>query len=109
MSFPFTTTNLLEPTEEEIKVLITIAMQNGLIIQQLQLMVALRQKQIEKEEEREKGKWLKEREAKEEEEKQEKLRKEEVQSIKGWTEEESQKYVERFRGYRGDTRCRKCG
>jgi len=37
------------------------------------------------------------------------LREEEVRTMRGWTEEESQRYVERFRGYRGDTRCRKCG
>jgi len=29
--------------------------------------------------------------------------------IRTWSEEESWRYVERFRGYRGDTRCRKCG
>ena len=29
--------------------------------------------------------------------------------MKGWNKEESQKYMERFRGYRGDTRCKKCG
>ena len=29
--------------------------------------------------------------------------------IKGWTKDKSQRYVEKFRGYRGDTRCRKCG
>jgi len=25
-----------------------------------------------------------------------------------WSKEESRQYVERFRGYRGDKRCRKC-
>jgi len=53
MSFPFTTTSLPEPTEEEIKSLMAVIMQNGLMIQQLQLMVALRQKEIEEEESRE--------------------------------------------------------
>ena len=43
-----------------------------------------------------------------EEEKQKKLREEEVRTMSTWSEEESQQYVERFRGYRGDTRCRKC-
>jgi len=41
MSLPFNTINLPEPTEEELKALIAVAMQNGLIIQQLQLMVVL--------------------------------------------------------------------
>jgi len=41
MSLPFNTTNLLEPTEEEMKALMSTVMQNGLMIQQLQLMVAL--------------------------------------------------------------------
>jgi len=89
MSFPFTTTNLPEATEEEMKTLIAIVMQNGLMIQQLQLMVALSQKKIEEEEEREEGKWLKEKEVKEEKEKLEKLRGKEVQSMRGWTEDES--------------------
>jgi len=35
--------------------------------------------------------------------------KEEVRIIRTWSEEESQQYVERFRGYRGDMRYRKCG
>ena len=29
--------------------------------------------------------------------------------MRNWSEEESQQYVERFRGYRGNTRCRECG
>jgi len=53
MSLPFTTTNLPEPTEEEMKSLMAVVMQNSLMIQQLQLMVALRQKEIEEEENRE--------------------------------------------------------
>ena len=36
------------------------------------------------------------------------MREEEVRTMKGWTEEESQQYVEKFRGYRGDRRCKKC-
>jgi len=49
----FTTANLPEPTEEEMKTLMAVVMQNGLMIQQLQLMVALQQKEIEEEEQRE--------------------------------------------------------
>ena len=52
MSLPFDTTTLPEPTEEEMKVLMAVVMQNGLMIQQLQLMVALKQKEIEEEESR---------------------------------------------------------
>jgi len=52
MSLPFDTTNLLEPTEEEMKILMAAIMQNGLMVQQLQLMVALRQKEIDEEENR---------------------------------------------------------
>jgi len=37
------------------------------------------------------------------------MREKEIQSMKRWTEQESQEYVERFRGDRRDTRCRKCG
>jgi len=29
--------------------------------------------------------------------------------MKTWSEEESWKYMERFRGYRRDMRCRECG
>jgi len=50
MSLPFNTTVLPEPTEEEMKVLMAVVMQNGLMIQQLQLMVVLKQKEIEEEE-----------------------------------------------------------
>jgi len=46
----FDKTTLPEPTEEEMKVLMAIIMQNGLMIQQLQLMVVLKQKEIEEEE-----------------------------------------------------------
>jgi len=46
MSLPFNTTNLPEPTEEEMKILMAAIMQNGLMVQQLQLAVALRQKEI---------------------------------------------------------------
>jgi len=52
MSLPFNTANLPEPTEEEMKALMAIVMQNGLMIQQLQLMVVLKQKEIKKEENR---------------------------------------------------------
>jgi len=61
MSLSFDTTTLPEPTEEEMKILMATVMQNGLMIQQLQLMVALKQKEIEEEE----SKRLREREEKE--------------------------------------------
>jgi len=109
MSFPFTTTNLPEPTKEEIKTLMAVVMQNSLMIQQLQLMVALKQKEIEEEELREQSRRQRERDAKEEEEKQNKLKEEEVRVMKTWSEEESWQYVERFKGYRGDRRYKKCG
>ena len=50
MSLPFGTTALPEPTEEKLKTLMAVVMQNSLMIQQLQLMVVLRQKEIEEEE-----------------------------------------------------------
>jgi len=50
MSLPFNTTALPELTEEETKTLMAAIMHNGLMIQQLQLMVALRQKEMEEEE-----------------------------------------------------------
>jgi len=53
MSFLFTTTNLPEPTEEEMKVLMAVVMKNSLMIQQLQLMVAMRAKEIKEEESKE--------------------------------------------------------
>ena len=109
MSLPFTTTNLPEPTEEEIKSLMAVVMQNGLMIQQLQLMVALRQKEIGEEENREESRRQREEEAKGEKEKQKELREEEVRIMRGWTKEESREYVERFRGHRRDKRCRKYG
>ena len=71
-------------------------------------MVAPRQKEIEEEESREESRWQKEKEAEKEEEKQDELRKEETRIMRMWSKEESQKYMEKFRGYRGDTRCRKC-
>jgi len=36
------------------------------------------------------------------------LKEEEIRTMRTWSEEESQRYVERFRGYRGDKRCKKC-
>jgi len=105
----FDTTNLPEPTEEEMKTLMAIVMKNGLVIQQLQLMVAIKQKEIEEEESREESPQQKKKEEEKEEEKQNKLREEEARIMRTWSEEESRKYVERFRGYRGDTRCKKCG
>ena len=57
-------------------------------------MVALRQKEIEKEKNREESRQQREEEAKVEEEKQKELREEEVRVMRGWTEEESQEYVE---------------
>ena len=108
MSLPFDTTTLPEPTEEELKTLMAVVMQNGLMIQQLQLMVALRQKEMKEEESREEERQQKEEEKRTEEEKQNKLREEEVRTMRTWSEEESWRYVERFRGYKGDKRCRKC-
>ena len=43
-----------------------------------------------------------------EEEKQNKLKEEEIRTMRTWSEEESWQYAERYRGYRGDKRCRKC-
>ena len=86
-----------------------VVMQNGLMIQQLQLMVVLRQKEIEEEEQREEKQRQKERDQKKEEEKQKRLKEEEVKIMRTWSKEESQQYVERFKGYRGDTRYRKYG
>jgi len=104
MSLPFNTTNLPEPTEEEMKILMAAIMQNSLMVQQLQLMVALRQKEIDEEENRKQ----REEDEKEEEEKQTKLREEEVRTMSTWSKEESRRYVEKYRGYRGDRRCKKC-
>ena len=69
-------------------------------------MVALKQKE---EKQRDKCRRQREQDEKEEEEKQNKLKEEEVRTMRTGSEEESRRYVERFRGYRGDTRCRKCG
>ena len=79
------------------------------MIQQLQLMVVLKQKEIKEEEQKEEGQRQKERDTEEKEERQNKWKEEEIGMIKTWSKEESQKYVERFREYKGDTRCRKCG
>ena len=106
MSLPFDTTTLPELTEEETKILMAAIMQNGLMIQQLQLMVALKQKE---EEQRDECRRQREQNEKEKEEKQNKLKEEEVRTMRTWSEEESQQYVEKFKGYRGDMRCRKCG
>jgi len=108
MSLPFDTTTLPEPTEEEMKVLMAVVMQNSLMIQQLQLMVALKQKEIKEEESREESRRQKEREEQVKEKRKKELREEEVRTMRGWTEEESRRYVERFRGYRRDKRCKKC-
>jgi len=109
MSLPFNTTTLPEPTEEEMKTLMAVVMQNGLMIQQLQLMVAIRQKEIDKQEDRRRKEREEEEEKRLEEERQNKLKEEEVRTMRTWSEEESRRHVEKFRGYRGDTRCRKCG
>jgi len=106
MSLPFDTTTLPELTEKETKVLMAAIMQNGLMIQQLQLMVALKQKE---EEQRKECRRQKEQKKKEEEEKQKELKVEEVRRMGTWSKEESWRYVKRFRGYRGDRRCRECG
>jgi len=85
-----------------------VVMQNGLMIQQLQLMVAMRQKEIDEQEERRRKEQEEEEEKRIEEEKQSKLKEEEVRTMSTWSEEESQQYIERFKGYRGDKRCKKC-
>jgi len=108
MSFPFSTSNLPKPIEEELKVLMAIIMQNSLMIQQLQLMVAVKQKEIEEEESREKSRQQKEKEREKEKEKQSKLREEEIRRMEEWIEQESRAYVKRYKGYQRDTRCRKC-
>jgi len=108
MSLPFNTNTLPEPTEEEIKALMAVVMQNDLMIQQLQLMVAMRQKEIDKQEDQRRKEREEEEEKRIEEEKQNKLREEEVRTMSTWSKEERQQYMERFRGYRGDKRCRKC-
>jgi len=104
MSLSFNTTALPEPTEEKMKALMAVIIQNGLMIQQLQLMVVLKQKEIEKE----KSRRQRERDKKKEEEKQNKLKEEEIRMMGTWSEEESQQYVEGFREHREDRRCRKC-
>ena len=108
MPFPFNNTTLPEPTEKELKTLMAVVMQNGLMIQQLQLMVVLKQKEMMEEKSGEEEQRQKEEEKRAEEGKQNKLKEEEVRTIRMWSEEKSQRYVERFRGYRGDKRCRKC-
>ena len=71
-------------------------------------MVALRQKEIKEEESREESQRQKEKETRVEKDKQNKLKEEEIRVMRNWSEEESWWYMERFRGYRGDIRCRKC-
>ena len=107
MLLPFTTTTLPESTEE-IKALMAIVMQNGLMIQQLQLMVVIRQKKIDEQENQRRKEREEEEKKRTEEEKQNKLKEEEVRTMSTWSKEESRQYVEKFRGYRGDKRCRKC-
>ena len=85
--------------------LMATIMQNGLMIQQLQLMVAIKQKE---EKQREEGKREREGDKKVEEEKQNKLKEEEIRTMETWSKEESWQYIERFRGYRGDKRCKRC-
>ena len=89
MSLSFDTTTLPELTEEETKVLMATIMQNGLMIQQLQLMVALRQKEMKEEESRRERQRQEEEEVKAEKEKQNKLKEEEIRTIRTWNEEES--------------------
>jgi len=108
MSLPFNTTTLPEPTEEEIKALMAVVMQNGLMIQQLQLMVVIRQKEIDEQEDWGRKEREEEEEKRIEEEKQNKLREEKVRTMSMWSEEEKRQYVERFKEYRGDKRCKKC-
>ena len=90
------------------KVLMAAIMQNGLMIQQLQLMVALKQKEIKEEESQRQREQEEQEEARVEEEKQKELREEEIRIMRTWSEEESRQHMEKFRGYRRDKRCRKC-
>ena len=71
-------------------------------------MVALKQKKIEEDKQRGEKRRERERDKEAEEEKQNKLKNEEVRVMRTWSEEENRQYVEKFRGYRGDKRCRKC-
>jgi len=87
MSLPFDTNNLPELIEGEMKILMAAIMQNSLMIQQLQLMVALRQKEIEKEESRRQRERDKQEEARVEEKKLKELREEEVRMMSTWNEE----------------------
>ena len=89
MSLPFNTTALLEPTEEEIKALMAVVMQNSLMIQQLQLMVAMRQKEINEQEDRRRKEREEEEEKSKEEEKQNKLKDEEIRTMRTWSKKES--------------------
>jgi len=89
MLLPFNTTTLPEPTEEEIKALMAIVMQNSLMIQQLQLMVAIRQKEIDEQEDRRRKEREEEEEKSIEEEKQNKLKEEEIRTMRTWSKEES--------------------
>jgi len=72
-------------------------------------MVALKQKEIQEEEQRKGNRQQREEETKEEEKKQKELRQKEIRMMRGWTEEKSQAHIEKFRGRRRDRRCRKCG
>ena len=71
------------------KILMAIVMQNGLMIQQLQLMVVVRQKEIEEEEVREESRQQKEKEKEEKEAKLKELREEEIRTMGGLSKEES--------------------
>jgi len=88
MLLPFDATTLPELTEET-KTLMAAIMQNGLMIQQLQLMVALKQKEMEEEERGRQRRQQEKEEEKMEEEKQNKLREEEIRMMRTWSKEES--------------------
>jgi len=79
MSLPFNTTTLPELTEEETKILMATIMQNGLMIQQLQLMVTLKQKEEEQSKE---CRRQREQSKREKEEKENKLKEEEVKMMR---------------------------
>jgi len=68
MSLPFNTQALPELSEEEMKILSAIIIQNGLMIQQLQLTMELQEKEQEAEREREHLRKEKEEEEKKEDE-----------------------------------------
>jgi len=85
MSLPFNSQTLPELTEEEVKALSTIIMQNGLMIQQLQLMMEMHKMEQAEEEEKE----CQRKETVEVEAREKKLKEEEIRTMQSWSKEES--------------------